>query len=160
METTMMNKQHEEAEQTQSPAGEVRFITKQPADESLGRVFLGATVQNGAGETIGDIHDVMFDHDGRITSVLLGVGGFIGLGEKIIAVPFSDLAVSLDDDGTRSLVVPLDKKRLEDAPSFVATEKTTMDSVSDLAEELGKKAAVKARQIKDQAVTAVDEWRK
>lgn len=90
----MTDELHEVSRSTQSPSGETRFITKQPAGESLARVFLGASVQNGAGETIGDVHDIMFDRDGRITTVLLGVGGFIGLGEKIVAVPFSNISVT------------------------------------------------------------------
>lgn len=140
--------------------GEIRFITKQPPGESLARVFLGAAVQNAAGETIGDVHDVMFDRDGRITSVLLGVGGFIGLGEKIVAVPFSSLIVTFGDNANRSLVVALDKRVLQDAPRFTATEKTTLDSVADLAAVLGQRAAIKAGQIKDQAVKAVEGMRK
>ncbi len=138
----------------------VQFIAKQPAKEALARVFLGSTVSNATGETIGDIHDVMFDDTGRITSVLLGVGGFLGLGEKIVAVPFKDLMIAVADNATRTLTVHVDKRALEAAPAFMATEKTTLDSVSDLAAVLGQKAAHKAVQIKDQAIKTVEGLRK
>lgn len=140
--------------------GANHFIPKQPANESLARVFLGTAVINAAGETIGDVHDLMFDENGRITSVLLGVGGFIGLGEKIVAVPFDAITITVTDEAVRTLTLHADKSQLQAAPDFAATEKTTLDSVADLAAVLGHKAANKAVQIKDQAVKAVEGLRK
>ena len=140
--------------------GTTQFIAKQPANESLARVFLGTTVTNASGEPIGDIHDVMFDASGRITSVLLGVGGFLGLGEKIVAVPFGNIMVAVTDGVERTLTLNVDRLALEAAPEFAAREKTTLDAVSDLAAMIGQKAAHKAVQIKDQAVKAVGAMRK
>lgn len=140
--------------------GANRFIRKQPANESLARVFLGSAVLNASGETIGDVHDLMFDASGRITSVLLGVGGFVGLGEKIVAMPFNAITIAVTENAVRTLTVHADKRKLQEAPDFAATEKTTLDSVTDLAAVLGHKAAVKAVQIKDQAIKAVEGLRK
>ncbi len=136
------------------------FIPKQPANESLARVLLGSPVLNASGETIGDVHDLMFDESGRITSVLLGVGGFVGLGEKIVAVPFDSMTIAVTDNAVRTLIVHADKRELQAAPDFAATEKTTLDSVTDLAAVLGHKAAIAAVQIKDQAIKAVEGLRK
>ncbi len=137
-----------------------RFIPKQPTDESLARVFLGSSVSNVGGDTVGDVHDLMFDQSGRITSVLLGVGGFLGLSEKIVAVPFTAITIVVSDTGVRTLTLHADKQELEAAPDFSAREKTVRDALGDVAAVLGQKAAHTAGQMKDQAVKAVQGLRK
>lgn len=51
----------------------------------------GVTVYNDANEKIGDINDVILDRSGKVTNVVLGVGGFLGLGEHNVAVAFDKL---------------------------------------------------------------------
>jgi sporulation protein YlmC with PRC-barrel domain len=53
--------------------------------------LVGVNVYNEAGEKIGDINDVILDKSGRTSKVILGVGGFLGMGEYTIAVPFEKL---------------------------------------------------------------------
>jgi len=50
--------------------------------------MVGLKVYNNANESIGDINDILTDHNGKITSVVLGVGGFLGIGEHLVAIPF------------------------------------------------------------------------
>ena len=137
---------------TSNPASSIQFVTEQPASELLARVFLGAAVQNSSGETIGDVNDLVFDRSGHISTVVLGVGGFHGIGGKVVAVPFSALVVNSSKDGARTIVVPVDKESLEKAPGFKANEKTTLDSVKDLAVLLAHKAA----EITDQAKKKIE----
>ena len=84
----------------------------------------------------------MFDRSGHISTVVLGVGGFLGIGEKVVANVriFSALAFNTGKDGARIIVVPLDKGSLEQAPAFKAIEKTTLNSVKDLAVLLAHKS--------------------
>ena len=142
---------------TSNPAATVQFVTEQPGSEWLARVFLGAAVQNSSGETIGDINDLVFDRSGHISTVVLGVGGFLGMGEKVVAVPYSALTFAAGTDGARIIVVPLNKESLEQAPAFKAIEKTTLDSVKDLAVLLAHKASQKAGEITDQAKKKIEE---
>ena len=137
-----------------------QFVAEQPANEYLARVFLGSAVQNSTGETLGDVRDLVFDHSGHISSVVLGVGGFLGMGERNVAVPFTALTFSKSPDGKRLIVVALGKEALTAAPPFKAIEKTTYDTVKDEAVELGKQASDKATQLKDATVNKVDEMRK
>ena len=51
----------------------------------------GLNVYNNANEKIGDISDVLVDGTGRIEAVVIGVGGFLGMGQHDVAVPFADL---------------------------------------------------------------------
>lgn len=136
------------------------FVSVQPVGEILGRVFTGALVKNAAGETVGNVNDVVFNSSGQISTVILGVGGFLGMGEKNVGVPFSSLKIETGKDGARLITALLSKDSLINAAPFTATEKTTYESVKDKASELGAKASEKAGELKDQAVKKVDEMRK
>src|SRR5882757_4970133 len=51
----------------------------------------GVDVYNEANEKIGDINDVILDKSGKAEKVILGVGGFLGMGEHYVAVPFEKI---------------------------------------------------------------------
>src|SRR3712207_3335599 len=69
-------------------AASTQFLAAQPEGQSSARVLLGQPVINPSGEAIGDIDDVLFDKSGRIATAVIGVGGFLGIGEKAVAVPY------------------------------------------------------------------------
>ena len=138
-----------------NPALAMQFVTEQPSGERLARVFLGADVQNAAGERVGDINDFLFDAAGRITTVVLGVGGFLGMGEKTVGVPFSACTIGIDKDGARVIAIELGKDALMQAPAFHATEKTVLDSVKDKAADLGHRTADKAAELREQAARKI-----
>jgi sporulation protein YlmC with PRC-barrel domain len=138
----------------------IQFVTEQPASEWRSRLFVGAAVQNAAGETVGDINDLIFDHSGRISTAVLGVGGFLGMGEKNVGVPFSALTFNTGQDGVRIINVALSKEQLQQAPVYKAIEKTALDTVKEKAIELGNSASEKAGQLKDQAVKKVEDMNK
>lgn len=66
---------------------------------------------------IGDVNDVLLDKDGRISAVIIGVGGFLGIGEKDVAVPFTALKMA-EKDGDQYLVMNTTKEALESAPGY------------------------------------------
>jgi len=57
---------------------------------------LKASVRNAANETIGEVEDVYVDKDGKIQTVVVSVGGFLGIGKKDVAVKWSDLQTRRD----------------------------------------------------------------
>jgi hypothetical protein len=136
------------------------FVTQQPTNEWLARVFIGQAVHNAAGEAIGDINDLVFDRKGRISTVVIGVGGFLGIGEKSVGVPFSRLTFNLGKNSERVIVLALSKQDLKQAPEFKATEKTTFDKVKDKATDLSHKATDKAVELKDKAAQKIDDMKK
>ena len=148
------------AQASGTPNATVPIVTQQPPNEWLARVFIGQAVHNTAGETIGDVNDLVFDRKGQISTVVIGVGGFLSIGEKGVGVPFSGLTFSVDKNGERVVVVALSKQDLMDAPAFKATEKTTYDKVKDKAVDLGHKAADKAVELKDLAAQKIDDMKK
>lgn len=58
--------------------------------------LLGANVSNGQDETIGEIEDLMIAGNDRVPVAVLSVGGFLGIGSKLVAVPFERLTVNTD----------------------------------------------------------------
>ena len=148
------------AQSASTSTAATKFITQQPDNEWLARVFIGQAVLNAASETIGDVNDLVFNRKGQISTVVIGVGGFLSLGEKSVGVPFDALTFNVGKNGDRVIVVALSKEALVTAPEFKATEKTTFDKVKDKASDLGHTAADKAGELKDQATKKIDDMRK
>ena len=76
----------------------------------------GNDVYNLQNEDLGDIKEIMLDmNDGIVRYAVLSFGGFLGVGEKLFAVPWE--ALTLDTQNKRFLL-NVDKERLQDAPGF------------------------------------------
>jgi len=82
-----------------------------------GNTFIGADVENPQGQNLGDIKDVVIDRaSGRIAYAVVSFGGFLGMGEKLFAVPWGAFAQPKADKET--FVLDIDKERLKNAPGF------------------------------------------
>lgn len=86
---------------------------------------------NDDAEEIGNITDLVFTEDGQITAVIIGVGGFLGIGEKSVAVDFQSLEFVLAADNTERWVLPTTADALTGAPDFVWEEDTPDDVNAD-----------------------------
>lgn len=98
--------------------------------DNLGSRLIGQPVYSSAGEEaeeIGNISDIVFSADGQITAVIIGVGGFLGIGEKAVAVDFHSLEFTLAHDNTERWVVPTTAEALTNAPDFVWAEDEPVD---------------------------------
>jgi sporulation protein YlmC with PRC-barrel domain len=134
------------------------FVTTQSGDEWRANNYLGKPVMNASGEKIGDVNDLIFDRSGRIKTVVVGVGGFLGLGEKQVGMGYETLTYT-DKDGQRVIMVPFTKEALMAAPTYVYTEKTALDTMREKAGDMAQRASEKAGELKDQAVKKMDEYR-
>jgi len=78
--------------------------------------LVGNMVVNPQNEDLGTIENLMIDLDsGRVVYAVLSFGGFLGMGDKLFAIPWSALTV---DSVEKRFVLDVDKKKLEDAPGF------------------------------------------
>ena len=78
--------------------------------------LIGNDVYNQKDENLGDIKEIMLDvRSGRVSYAVLSFGGFLGMGEKLFAVPWS--ALTLDTQNKR-FTLNVEKDRLESAPGF------------------------------------------
>ena len=93
------------------------MTTTQPIPRCLASAALqGSSVKDRAGSELGTIKDLMIDLiDGRVSYAVLSFGGFLGLGDKLFAVPWSALQYNFAED---HFVLDIDKERLEHAPGF------------------------------------------
>jgi len=95
--------------------------TRLSVDRRRRRVLTASTltgdrVRNAAGEDLGKIENIMIDiPSGRVAYAVLSFGGFLGIGDKLFAVPWSALRI---DEGEHEFVLDVDRKTLETAPGF------------------------------------------
>ena len=74
------------------------FLAGQAQDQVLASAIMGIEVAGPEGENIGNVDDLLIDHDGRLLAVIVGIGGFLGIGEKDVAIPVAALTFDLDAD--------------------------------------------------------------
>jgi sporulation protein YlmC with PRC-barrel domain len=79
--------------------------------------FYKQNVYDQADNKIGDVDDLLVDQKGQITAILVGVGGFLGMGEKDVAIPFSAVHAS-EKNNKWYLVLNTTKDALKAAPGF------------------------------------------
>lgn len=79
--------------------------------------FLGESVRNGKGEIVGSVDDLILNKSDNVMYAILSVGGFLGVGDKLVAVPFEKISVGvLDVEGL--LMYDVSKDELKKRPTF------------------------------------------
>jgi hypothetical protein len=103
------------------PAG-MQFIQVQEEAQFLANdEVIGAEVVNATGEEVGEIADLVMDQEQKLAGVVLSVGGFLGLGEKWVAVPVDQIAFPTDDRPAQ-LRIEVTAEQLENAPDFITRD--------------------------------------
>jgi sporulation protein YlmC with PRC-barrel domain len=85
-----------------TPAGSTSFVQTRPQDQFRASKLIGSRVYGANDENIGEINDVLMDQSGRVHAVVLGVGGFLGIGEKDVAVPMNALKFMAERPAART----------------------------------------------------------
>ncbi|MEX2595108.1 MAG: PRC-barrel domain-containing protein [Anditalea sp.] len=89
----------------------------------------GTNIRNLKGENIGEIKDLMIDwKNGTVAYAVLSFGGFLGLGEKLFAIPLEAFNFNEHHGIDAHVVLDIDKERLENAPGF---DKNNMPNHAD-----------------------------
>ena len=83
-------------------------------DQVRASKFIGSNVYDKDNNKVGDISDVVIDPDGKVAHVIVGVGGFLGIGEKHVALKMTDLKRGQDN----KLVLDKSKDELKQMASF------------------------------------------
>jgi sporulation protein YlmC with PRC-barrel domain len=92
-------------------------MTTVPSDSVSLTDYYKQNVYDTSDNPVGEISDVLLDKDGRVTAVIVSVGGFLGLGAKYVSVPFNALRMT-EKDGKRYLVMDTTKDTLMSAPGY------------------------------------------
>jgi hypothetical protein len=104
---------------TASTAATGKFVTKQSPDQFLASKFKGTDVIGADDKKIGDVSDILFDKDKKILAYIVGVGGFLGIGQKDVALdPAAFQTVPGSSATDFKLRLSMTKDELKNAPTF------------------------------------------
>jgi PRC-barrel domain len=96
----------------------IHFLSRQMPDELLATDLLGLSAVNATNDTIGEVNDLVTDRNGKTVAAVIGVGGFLGIGEKDVAIPFEDLKFTRDENNDITIEVDISKEALKTAPDY------------------------------------------
>ncbi len=115
--------------------------------------LIGMSIQNPAGKDVGDINDLVMDaNTGKIRYAAVTYGGFLGIGNKMFAVPFEAFKFERDqDDADRSvLILNINEQKLEGAVGF--DEENWPDFADNkFTEELDKRYGVDRQRMRERS---------
>jgi len=141
------------AQSTQPVDRTAPAATAQPADAKMAlkgnwraSKLMGLNVYNEANEKLGDVNELLVDKNGKINAVVIGIGGFLGMGEHDIAVSMDKLKfveepVRTSSSGTST---PARDTTTTGTASTTTTNRTANDWVPDHAVMSGNKEQLKA----------------
>jgi len=124
---------------TPAPPASAQFLLKQESGDVLASNLIGESVYNSQDEVIGDINDLVTDESGKVVAVLIGAGGFLGMGEKDVALRFEDLKLTRDEDNDIKVIVNVNQDTLASAPDYetLTEQKVTVGSNKGDREDAG-----------------------
>jgi sporulation protein YlmC with PRC-barrel domain len=108
---------------TAAPSGttSAKFVNSQRQDQYLASKFKGTDVIGSDDKKIGDVSDILFDKDGKIEAYVVGVGGFLGIGSKDVALAPTAFQVVPGDHAKNApdkLRLSMTKEELKNAANF------------------------------------------
>ncbi len=108
--------------------GQPQVVTEQEPTQFLAGDLMGSSVYNDQDESIGKVQDLVLDEDGKIESVVVAVGGFLGIGSKQVGLAWNSVQHS-SSDGEAVLRVSTTAEELKGMPEF-----RTMEDIKSEAE--------------------------
>ena len=107
-------------------AAKGQVITEQKPDQMLASKLKGTDVIGSNNEKIGDVNDMLFDKDGKILAYVVGVGGFLGIGSKDVALsPQSFQIMPASERESMKLKLSMTKDELKTAADFKPYKEAT-----------------------------------
>ncbi len=99
--------------------GNAVFLSEQTSGDWLTSNLIGQEVTNPAGETLGEVAALEIGPDGKVVGVVIEAGGFLGLGTKLIGVPYESVQHSTSEPGNQALVVEASLDEIDAAPRYM-----------------------------------------
>ncbi|MEQ1653833.1 MAG: PRC-barrel domain-containing protein [Hyphomicrobium sp.] len=130
------------------------FLAEQKLTEYLAKDrLIGAKVRGADGKIIGDIEDLVISNDGQVVGAIMGVGGFLGAGEKKVAVAIKALGLEVTDGKMNVTMPSATKDVLTAAPSYkrVNPPKGWLQRAVEKGQELKDKSSVTAKDAVEKA---------
>ncbi|AZO45638.1 PRC-barrel domain containing protein [Mesorhizobium sp. M7D.F.Ca.US.005.01.1.1] len=111
--TTTNNEAAPATDKTATAAIDKSSLTEMPMDKISTKDFIGTNVYGADDAKVGEIGDVVMTGDKKVDAVIVDVGGFLGMGEKQVAIGLEKLKFMSDKDGNRYLYTNFTKAQLE-----------------------------------------------
>ena len=99
--------------------GGSEYLTTAPSNAMRAEKIMGSDVMTSGDEDVGPVNDLIFDEEGKLLAIVVGVGGFLGAGEKDVAISWDSITHSTEDD-EHVLRVNTTREDLRSAPEFDA----------------------------------------
>jgi hypothetical protein len=94
-------------------------LTQQSPDQVSANTYIGQSVYNAKNESVGKVTDLIMERKGGIVAAIVGVGGFLGIGRKDVAVPINNIEIAQNtQDGTVRLTTSETAESLKSAPEY------------------------------------------
>jgi PRC-barrel domain len=123
------------AEEEAAPPAEMAFIEVQDEAQFLANEeVIGKHVVNVMDEQVGTIADLVMDQEQKLVGVVLSVGGFLGIGDKWVAIPVDQIDFPTDGQPAR-LLVAVTEEQLKNAPNFMTREAVEAEEAAAQAEQ-------------------------
>ena len=117
-----------------APPADMTFIEVQEEAQFLAdQEVIGKEVVNMMDEEVGEISDLVMDQDQKLVGVVLSVGGFLGIGEKWVAVPVDQIDFPTADQPAR-LLAAVTEEQLKNAPDFTTRETVEAQEAAEQAQ--------------------------
>jgi PRC-barrel domain len=127
--------EEELAEEEQAPPADMKFIEVQDEAQFLAEdEVIGKSVVNMMDEEVGTISDLVMDQDQKLVGVVLSVGGFLGIGDKWVAIPVDQIEFPTAEEPAR-LVVAVTEEQLKNAPDFTTREEVEAEEAAAQAQQ-------------------------
>ena len=108
----------EQTDTTATTSIDKSTLTAMPSDKISAANLIGTNVYGADDAKVGEIGDVILTGDKKVDTVIVDVGGFLGIGEKEVAVGMENLKFMTDKNGNRYLYTNFTKDRLEAQPAY------------------------------------------
>ncbi|HUS95295.1 MAG TPA: PRC-barrel domain-containing protein [Hyphomicrobiaceae bacterium] len=120
------------------------FYPAQQPDQYLAKdLLLGAPVAGASGKIVGDVEDLILNEYNQVVGVIMGVGGFLGVGEKRVGVRYSALRFENKGGKTTVSLPTITREMLKSLPAYVRARppKSFFEKVTERAKELSDKTS-------------------
>jgi sporulation protein YlmC with PRC-barrel domain len=111
------------------------IIAEQDEEAMLASTIIGSSVML-ADESIGTVSDLIIDADERLHGVLVGVGGFLGIGEKRVALPMDRITIRRPEPGQVELTADITREELEEKEAFKTASQIRAEREAEQAEQM------------------------
>lgn len=99
------------------------YMDAAPANGMHASNLIGAEIKTSGDDEVGEVSDLIIDEQGQVVAVVVGVGGFLGMGEKDVAIGWDDVTKSSGtDDDEDELRINMTREELTSAPEFKRDE--------------------------------------